>query len=272
MNLDISAVICTLNSEETISQCLSSLFKSGIFTVVVVDGGSTDNTLEKIDTSVVKVLRDPGRGLALARNIGICEISTENVLIFGSDNLISRETINSMRHKLSQGYLGVSCRTTTLGGGYLSKAQDAMWKSKIKSGDKLYIGTPQLFNTKLLKDNLFSLSNRFSDDTELCSRLVSKYGGVFHTVPDFCTEIGRSTFREIRNRYRMYGISDYEIFQQNKTDWNTLRKIKSILHPLKVEFIDSLFGMRIKKFVIYLPVILFATYLRYSSWVKQIVR
>jgi glycosyltransferase involved in cell wall biosynthesis len=265
----IGAVVCTLNSENSIQECIGSLIGSDVDQIVVVDGGSTDETLRIVESFGIQALRDPGVGLGLARNIGIQALTTDLVLVVGSDNKISKTTLVSMKSKLNDGYLGVSCRTTVCEHGYIGRCSDSMWRAKITSGVKKNIGTPQLFERSLLNSNPFSVENSFSDDTELCHRLSRLYGGEFFTVEEFCEEIGKANFSEFKNRYRIYGLSDWEIYSQNYKSWTIMRRIKSFSHPLRTELITYLAGMRLIHLIIAFPLILVATYTRYSSWISK---
>jgi GT2 family glycosyltransferase len=72
----LAVVILTKNSERTIEHTLNSLVESSYAPkeVVIVDGGSKDNTLEIVkrfyDKLNIKVVYDEGKGLGYARDIG----------------------------------------------------------------------------------------------------------------------------------------------------------------------------------------------------------
>lgn len=72
----VSVVILTRNSARTLRQCLEGLEASRMkpAEVIVVDGGSTDETLdivrEHASTLNARVLYDEGRGLGYARDVG----------------------------------------------------------------------------------------------------------------------------------------------------------------------------------------------------------
>jgi glycosyltransferase involved in cell wall biosynthesis len=71
----VSVVIPVLNGEGTIGACLSALVKSDYpkerFEIVLVDNGSTDRTAEIAQRYPVKLVSEPRRGPARARNRGI---------------------------------------------------------------------------------------------------------------------------------------------------------------------------------------------------------
>jgi glycosyltransferase involved in cell wall biosynthesis len=268
----LGAVVCTLNSEASIEACLRSLIDARIDQIVIVDGGSTDRTIDIFHSLGLNYLTDPGKGLGLARNIGVKALHTDLALIVGSDNIFSVDTIDAMKQKLGEGFLGVSCRTKVVSQGYLSFCLNSMWAAKIRPGKKNYIGTPQLFERKLLIDFPFSLNNSFSDDTELCSRLVANLNGSFFTVPNFCEEIGKSNFVELRKRYQIYGLSDWEIYSQNRETWGLGRKLFSLLHPLRTEFLTYIRHQSLLNSSLTLPILLYVTFIRYQSWMRKSIR
>ena len=53
----ITVNIPTLNEEKNIIGCIQSIKKSGIKKIIVIDGGSTDKTIELIKSQKVKLIR-----------------------------------------------------------------------------------------------------------------------------------------------------------------------------------------------------------------------
>ena len=88
----LSVVIAALNSENTISQTLSSLYSNNLssreFEVVVVDNGSTDRTVEVAKRYPVKIFSCAKRGQGAARNMGIAEARGELVCFTDSDIVV----------------------------------------------------------------------------------------------------------------------------------------------------------------------------------------
>lgn len=98
--MKIAFVILTKNSERTINECLKEVSKlkdNFKLEVIIVDGGSLDNTLniikdyEKIMN--IKLLYDRGKGLGYARDIGWRESSANYIVMLDSDVLINRDFI-----------------------------------------------------------------------------------------------------------------------------------------------------------------------------------
>lgn len=84
-----SIVVCTLNSEKFLVECLDSI-RNQTFTnyeIIVVDGGSTDNTLDIVlKYNVDKVINNVSGGVSRAMNVGIINAKGQIISILHSDD------------------------------------------------------------------------------------------------------------------------------------------------------------------------------------------
>ncbi len=90
----IAVVISTLNSASTLATCLESIVRSCPRTemeLIVVDGGSRDNTAEIASGFGAKLLVRPGTSAGAARNDGVREASAEIVAFTDSDAVVTAE-------------------------------------------------------------------------------------------------------------------------------------------------------------------------------------
>lgn len=95
--LTISIIIPTLNEAENIESVVSELPVSTIDEVIVVDGGSEDETVCLAAKAGCRVFTSPERGRANQLNLG-AEKSLGNVLLFfHADTYISSETLENLR-------------------------------------------------------------------------------------------------------------------------------------------------------------------------------
>lgn len=114
MNPVVSAVVLTRNSSRSIVKCLDSIINSEykVREIIVVDGGSTDGTLDLIESykpaQDIKVVSDQQKGLGFARDIGWRSSTGAYIIYIDSDVVIDRELIGDS--------LVIMERDRTLGG------------------------------------------------------------------------------------------------------------------------------------------------------------
>jgi hypothetical protein len=114
----LSIVIINWNTRELLRNCLDSVFRNPPAlgaSVIVVDNGSTDGSVQMVETDFVKVTlirNNDNRGFAAANNQALQIIDTKYVLLLNSDTLIHGNvldrSIEYMERNLSVGIMG--CR------------------------------------------------------------------------------------------------------------------------------------------------------------------
>ncbi len=104
----ISIITATYNCREDLEKCLQSLAAQSYrgFEHIIVDGGSTDGTLEVIEknqTSLGWWISEPDRGIYNAWNKALAHIKGEWVLFLGADDtLYSPDTLSEIAPILAQ--------------------------------------------------------------------------------------------------------------------------------------------------------------------------
>lgn len=105
MSKIISIIIATYNSEKTLEKCLCSIIKQkdNSIELIIVDGGSTDQTLEILkrhEKSIDCLISELDEGIYDAWNKGI-KVATGNWLMFvGSDDELRPECIPSYQRQI----------------------------------------------------------------------------------------------------------------------------------------------------------------------------
>lgn len=89
----ISIVTITFNSEKTVEETIKSIVSQDYsnFEYIIIDGGSTDNTLkivEKYRDKIATIVSEPDKGISDAFNKGINKATGEIIGIINSDDVL----------------------------------------------------------------------------------------------------------------------------------------------------------------------------------------
>ena len=111
----VSIVICTKNSERTLELTLKSVKVANPLEIIIVDGGSTDRTLEIARRFTNRVYHDKNRGLAYARYMGAKLARGEYVAYIDSDvEIISADYFKSLIEEMNtNGWIGIHAQVMT---------------------------------------------------------------------------------------------------------------------------------------------------------------
>ncbi len=273
-NKEISVVICTLNSEDTIEEVLKSVQENKPLEIILVDASSTDQTREIAQKYVTKIVTDPRQGLAVARNIGLKEVQGKYLFFCGSDNVIEKNTLTRLKtYLLEHKWIGASCLTRVRwpNRNYFSRGLDLRWQMRFFEGPREVIGTPYLIQVEILRRFRYDPKMAWSDDSDLAVKLKEAGFEVGYSNI-VCYEVGFDDVKSILGRFRSYGRSDYEYYNKYSSGWNLLRKIKSLLHPLEAEFIQPIARINSLKYLYYLPFFIIITLYRYRGYIKYLIK
>lgn len=107
MNSDsISIAIPVLNEELNIEKCLSSVFGQkfqGRLEVFIIDGGSTDKTIEIAKKFKVKILKNPKRNAESGKIIGLKKATSDYFMILDADmDLCTNDYFSKLLKPLKQ--------------------------------------------------------------------------------------------------------------------------------------------------------------------------
>jgi glycosyltransferase involved in cell wall biosynthesis len=170
--LDVSVIVPTWNEEKYLPRCLSSLVNQKDreqFEIVVVDGGSTDRTVDVAEKYADKVLVKPGAPVGTARNNGAQHAEGEILAFIDADTMASNHWIRQIADTLHENpaAAGVTGPTYPYEGTQLDNVLYHMatgWAQRLS----LILGFPHVagFNCAYRK-NAFWNAGGFDEDREL---------------------------------------------------------------------------------------------------------
>lgn len=203
--MGISAIILTRNSEVTIRECLESVTKNSPQEIIVVDGYSTDKTLDIVKAYTDKIYFED-KGLTYARQLGAKMASEEYIFYSDSDVVLNSGTLEIMLAEMKdQGYGGLAARTLIGDGhGYIAWAYER-YKNVINPempGEKIATIPMKatMFPRELVLKYKFDLSMQLWDDASISRNLIENgyklamsSALVYHNHPP--EKMGRSAYR-----------------------------------------------------------------------------
>lgn len=219
--MKVSVIIPIYNEEDTIGKCLESLSQQTYkdLEVIVVDDGSTDETLSKVKN--VKLLKQEHKGPGAARNLGAKESSGEILVFVDADMTFKPDFVERLVEPIISG----KTKGTFSKDEYVSNWNDVWarcwsinegWEPK-RRHPKNYPDKQKVFRA-ILKSEFekvggFDVTRGYNDDWSLSEKLGYKAdvvsGAVFyHKNPDNLVEIFEHAKWVAKRKYKLgiFGI------------------------------------------------------------------
>jgi glycosyltransferase involved in cell wall biosynthesis len=113
--VEISVIICAKDSEKTIEACLKSIEENKPSEIIVIDGNSSDVTIQIAGRYTDKIYSDEGKGLAYARQLGAQKASSEYIAYVDSDVVLTPNCLQKMLEDLQEkDYAGIHAQVLGL--------------------------------------------------------------------------------------------------------------------------------------------------------------
>ena len=96
---DVAIVIPTYNDEETLSECLESIYNlefEGEYTTIIVDGYSDDNTVEIAERYGCKVVFEDEGTISYARELGVQKTDKEFIAFTDADCVVPENWLSTL--------------------------------------------------------------------------------------------------------------------------------------------------------------------------------
>jgi glycosyltransferase involved in cell wall biosynthesis len=168
---DLAVVVPVRNAEHWIESCLESIARSGPAEIIVVDGLSSDRTVELARSFGVRILSDAGQGVAAARHMGVEAASTPYVALIDVDVVLPDGALENLLGEFaSGGYIGLQAGLHSVSGpGYWGRALAAHHRSG-RSKDWFGVGAT-IFRRDALLEHGFDERFNSGEDIDLRWRL-----------------------------------------------------------------------------------------------------
>src|SRR5689334_13496980 len=121
---DVTVVIPARNAERLLPACMKSALRERPRAVIVVDGESTDRTIEIARERGAMVISDKGQGLPVARKLGAELAETPYVALVDADVVLPQGALHRLREEFEEeGYKALQAGLLSVGGpGYWGRA------------------------------------------------------------------------------------------------------------------------------------------------------
>lgn len=187
-------IVPNYNKEPYISECLNSIYNQTYknFEVIVIDDGSTDNSLNEIKKFPVdKLLNTNRRQAGGARNCGLKEATGDYIIFLDSDDYLSSSSVLSKLASLITNediiFLDFTKKRTTGEFVYMTEEDEPLPKRIAKTE---YLGCPtKCFKKELLTNISFPECKRYED--------------ISFTLEALCKAQTYTTFKESFFTYRI---------------------------------------------------------------------
>ena len=102
--MKITTIVLTFNEEKNIAECLESL-NNFFDEIIIVDSGSTDNTLEIAKKYTDKIYSHPFENYSIQRNWALSNLPIDNewILNLDSDHRVTPELIYELKSLFEKG-------------------------------------------------------------------------------------------------------------------------------------------------------------------------
>jgi len=283
----ISIIIPILNEEKYIAKCLDSIIESDYdkdkMEVLLIDGGSTDKTVEiikkyQIKYPFFKLLTNEKKIVPVAMNIGIKNAQGEYIIRLDAHSSYPQDYVKKLI------YWHKKLNADNVGGVVITEIKNkSLTSNAIKNvlSDKLGVGSAFRSGVKEIKEvdtvpfgcykrDIFDKVGLYDErlvrnqDIELNKR-IKKAGGKIYLIPEIkCTYYSRENFKDLaKNNFNNGLWNVLTAFYTNSLSSLSLRHFVPMFFVLSL-IITLLLGF-VNKIFFYLFLMIFGSYLTIIS-------
>lgn len=200
MEKKISILIPVINEEKKIERCLQAVFEQTMkpLEIILIDGHSTDNTIEKAQKFDVKILFENYHTRAGACQIGLENAKGDFVAFTDADCIPDRNWLMNLIQEFDEGIVGV--------GGGIKNIGESSWEKSINLATNTFLGSARSVQGRLFNDKryVFSISGCNSAYRKDDLLNVGGFNVSLSTAED--TDLNRKLLKNGKLLYTPYAI------------------------------------------------------------------
>ncbi len=203
--LDVSVVVSARNAARMLPACLESIKDAQPREILLVDGCSTDGTVEMATHYGARILSDGGRGLPVARALGAREAASPRVALIDADVVLPEGSLARLLDEFdSGGYQALQAGLHSISdGGYWGEALAHHHRT---GRSRRWFGlVATIFDRSTLLELGFDDEFRSGEDIELRWRLAKSGAVVRVSEQTVVTHRFESSFGFARDQWLMDG-------------------------------------------------------------------
>jgi glycosyltransferase involved in cell wall biosynthesis len=235
--MNVSIVIPALNEQQYIGECISHIqqldYPASLVEIIVVDNGSTDDTISILKEYHVNFSIDKAANISKLRNIGAERTKGDLICFVDADCFVDRswlknavETINKIKNiGITGSYYGIQEKPTWVEKTWYELKKDIVGEVNFISSGNMIIHR-KIFN----EVGGFDETVITGEDYELCQR-VRKHGYIIYNDPQIkVTHMGNfKKLSDIIKKERWYGIGMFSTIKHGQ-----------ISKPLLISFVTAI--------------------------------
>jgi glycosyltransferase involved in cell wall biosynthesis len=234
----VSVVICAYNAERTMLPCLDSLRRLQYpnFEVIIVDDGSRDRTAAiAAEFPEFRLIRQPNKGLSVARNVGLHAARGEVIAYTDSDCVVDPHWLSLLVRAMSDGGFD-GC-----GGPNYAPHEDGWVEgcvaaspgapSHVLTGDDSaeHLAGCNMFFRKAALAQINGFDPQFAaagDDVDMCWQMLDAGFALGYCPAAFVWHFRRNTVKAYYGQQRGYGKAEAMLYLKYPERFNALGQVK----------------------------------------------
>ncbi len=229
---DISMIIPSYNEEKNISNCIDSIHASDYpqskIEVIVIDDGSTDNTLNVMKSyDGIKVLKQDHKGKSEALNLGVKFAKNEFIMVIDADTVLDKNCINELLKPLIDSNIGATTGTSKVknSGNIWTIFQNIEYHynnlirksfSSVFNNGIWFFGALACYRKTVLEKIGHFKKDTLTEDMDIALEIYEAGYRTFHAHSAFCYTIVPSTLKELYSQRSRWWMGVLQSLVKNK--------------------------------------------------------